>query len=124
MPNTLAQGHTVAPEGTLCSFDYYGRKCARDHGKPSRAVHTLTQSLPFAPAGTALCAFHSPYDVVRRWDLTLSPDTGKGRNVHTFTWGRTRTEAYARVMDMMDNTDTWDGWSFTLADEPTPDVYA
>jgi hypothetical protein len=124
MPNTLAQGHTVAPEGTLCGFDYYGRKCAGDHGKPSRAVHTLTRSLPIAPAGTHLCAYHSPYDVVRRWDLTLSPDTGKGRNVHTFTWGRTRTEAYARVMDMMDNTDTWDGRSLSLANEPTPGVYA
>jgi hypothetical protein len=126
MPNTLAKGHTVAPEGSVCGFDYYGRKCARGaENGPDRAVHTLTQSLPIAPAGTNLCAYHSPYDVVRRWELTLSPDSPKGRPVHTFTWGRTRREAYARVTDMMDaDGGMWDGWSFSLADEPTPNVYA
>lgn len=127
MPNTLSPNHVPAPPNTLCGFDYYGRKCQHDNGKPGTAVHTLTQGLPVAPAGTSLCAYHSPYDVVRRYELTLTPDvSNKGeRTVHTFTWGRTRREAYVRVTSMMDaDGGMWDGWSFTLADEPTPNVYA
>lgn len=126
MPNTLSRGHVPATPGTLCQFDYYGRKCQHNDGQPGPAVHKITQSLPVAPAGTELCAYHSPYDVLRRWELTLSPDSPKGgRDVHTFTWGRTRREAYARVTDMMDaDGGMWDGWSFTLANDPTPNVYA
>ena len=132
MPSKIARPVTPAAPGTLCGYWHaYGPNSKSGYGcaggkpkGPAVAVHVLTTDHPVAPAGTALCAFHSPYDVVRRWELTLSPDTGKGRDVHTFTWGRTRTEAYARVTAMMDRTDTWDGWSFTLADEPTPDVYA
>lgn len=133
MPSKIvARPVTPAPSGTLCGFWHsygpnsragYGCMSGKPEG-PGTAVHVLTTDHPVAPAGTPLCAYHSPYDVVRRWELTLSPDTGKGRDVHTFTWGRTRTEAYARVVDMMDDGDTWDGWSFTLANEPTPGVYA
>lgn len=128
MPSTLARDVRPAAPGTLCGFDYYGRKCARGaENGPDVAVHVLTQSIPLAPAGTALCAYHSPYDVLRRWELTLSPDgsTDPRANVHTFTWGRTRREAYTRVVDMMDDQGgMWDGWSFSLADAPTPGVYA
>jgi hypothetical protein len=32
-------------------------------GTPTVAVHVLRVSLPVAPAGTHLCAYHSPWDV-------------------------------------------------------------
>lgn len=126
MPNKITRHVVPAPVNTLCGFDYYGRKCGGDAGKPAPAVHTLTHSLPAGPAGRHLCAYHSPYDVVRRWELTLSPDgsTDKRDSVHTFTWGVTRMDAYGRVTDMMDAVDgMWDGWSFTLANEPTANLY-
>lgn len=47
--------HTTAPKNTACGID----GCAT--GKP--AVHVLGEDFPIAPAGTALCAFHSPFDV-------------------------------------------------------------
>lgn len=130
MPNRNSRPVTPAPVGTLCGFNRQGLKCMGGHPGPGKAVHVLTHSLPIAPAGTALCAFHSPYDVLRRWDVTLSPDNRRnGRDVHTFTWGVTRHDAMHRVITMMDATDDdgngmWDGWSFTLADAPTPNVHA
>lgn len=57
----------AAPKGTLCGWTYgKGRysTCMGDHGKPSLAVHILLKSLPVAPAGTALCGYHSPFDVL------------------------------------------------------------
>lgn len=126
MPSTLARYAVAAPANTLCGFDYYGRKCAGNAGHPAPAVHTLTRSLPAGASGVSLCAYHSPYDVLRRWELTLSPDrsTDKREDVHTFTWGVTRMDAYGRVTDMMDVDDgMWDGWSFTLANDPTPHIF-
>lgn len=49
---------TVAPTGTPC-----GVLCF--HKRP--AVHVLTESLPVAPAGTPLCAYHSPFDIGSRY---------------------------------------------------------
>lgn len=124
MPNTLAPGHVPAPAGTLCGFNYYGRTCAGgpDH-TPAPAVHTLTDTLPVARAGTSLCAYHSPYDVLSRWDVRLSP--AKGADVLTFVWARTRREAMNRVLNMMDaDGGMWHGWSYALADHPTPDMHA
>lgn len=126
MPNVHARYVVPAPPNTLCGFDYYGRKCAGAHPGPATAVHTLTRSMPAGASGVSLCAYHSPYDVTRRWELTLSPDrsTDKREDVHTFTWGVTRIDAYGRVTDMMDADDgMWDGWSFTLANEPTANIY-
>ena len=47
--------HTTAPKNTACGID----GCAT--GKP--AVHVLGEDFPIAPEGTALGAFHSPFDV-------------------------------------------------------------
>lgn len=47
--------YTIAPENTPCGF----RRCGTD----KNAVHVLTTNLPVAKAGTALCSYHSPYDV-------------------------------------------------------------
>lgn len=132
MPNRAVRHVVNATPGTLCGFSYYGRGCKGGMSKidtghgPADAVHVLTMDLPAGKAGTPLCGFHSPYDVLRRYELTLTPDVGtSGRTVHTFTWGYNRGNAYARVIDMMDDQEgMWDGWSFTLASEPTPDVYA
>lgn len=57
----------AAPRGTLCewaagSTRYSG--CRGNNGKPSLAVHILLKGLPVAPAGTALCGYHSPFDVL------------------------------------------------------------
>lgn len=56
---------TVAAPGTPCGWTHRDSEtgvlshCAS--GKP--AVHVLTETLPVAVAGTALCAYHSPWDV-------------------------------------------------------------
>lgn len=56
-----------APVNTPCGWRYsYGSNSSADVCQGDRpAVHVLTRSLPVAPAGTALCAYHSPYDVVK-----------------------------------------------------------
>lgn len=46
---------TTAKPGTPCG---YSPGCDSHR----LAVHVLTQDLPVAKAGTALCAFHSPFD--------------------------------------------------------------
>lgn len=127
MPNRSVRHVVNATPGTLCGFSYYGRKCAGDKGHPSAAVHVLTRDLPAGKSGTPLCGYHSPYDVLRRYELTLTPDNSNDPRdvVHTFTWGYNRGNAYSRVVDMMDDQEgMWDGWSFSLADHPTPNVYA
>lgn len=125
MPNNTQPLVRPAAPNTLCAFEYYGRTCGHDNGTPGVAVHVLTRSLPIAPVGTPLCGYHSPADVVRRWEVILAPDNPKaGSKVHTFTWGVTRMDAYERVTTLMDKGDMWDGWSFTLADTPTPGIYA
>lgn len=50
--------YAVSDGMTPCGF----RDCAV--AGPTVAVHILRESLPVAPAGTHLCAFHSPYDVI------------------------------------------------------------
>ena len=51
-----------------------------------------------------------------RFDLVLSEDANPKNRVVTFTWGRTRTEAYARTVDTLDSEDGfWEGWSFQLS---------
>lgn len=50
--------YAVSDGMTPCGF----RTCAVP-GRPV-AVHILREDLPVAPAGTHLCAYHSPYDVV------------------------------------------------------------
>jgi len=71
---------TLAPKGTPCGWTTYGEtgtrltcaggnRDARAHvldsktSIPAMAVHILTETLPVAPKGTALCAYHSPWDV-------------------------------------------------------------
>lgn len=50
-----------------------------------------------------------------RFDLVLKQDEGPGE-VHTFTWGESYRDAYARVVFTMDNEDGfWDGWSFEIS---------
>jgi hypothetical protein len=48
----------IAVEGVPCGWTHRGSVCRS--GKP--AVHVLLKSLPVAPRGTALCAYHSPFD--------------------------------------------------------------
>lgn len=50
---------------TPCQFrrDSWGRSSCATVGTPTVAVHVLKESLPVAPAGTHLCAYHSPWDV-------------------------------------------------------------
>lgn len=56
---------TVAAPGTPCGWTYRdsetGKTLTCEGGKD--AVHVLTQALPVAQAGTALCGYHSPFDV-------------------------------------------------------------
>lgn len=47
---------------TLCAWSHQGLPCAHAKGQPAPAIHVLTRSLPVAPQGTALCAYHSPVD--------------------------------------------------------------
>jgi hypothetical protein len=55
---------TVAPKGTPCGWRAYGETGTRLTCQGSKdAVHILTVTLPVATKGTALCAFHSPWDV-------------------------------------------------------------
>ncbi len=123
MPNRAPRLVTPAPANTVCRFNYYGRGCQGAHPGPSMAVHVLTADMPAGKAGTPLCGYHSPYDVLRRYELTLTPDDVKGAPVHTFTWGVTRMDAYTRVVEMMDDENgMWDGWSFSLANDPTPGI--
>lgn len=82
-----------APRDTLCGFRYQGQGCkagvsTTDTGPgPREAVHVLTMSLPVAPSGTALCGYHSPYDVQRGVSLAKSqPGTySKGSDLNTGT---------------------------------------
>lgn len=53
-----------------------------------------------------------------RFEVKLTRN-GSSERVNTFTWGATRSEAYVRVTDMLDRDETWEGWSFELAQEPT-----
>lgn len=57
-------------------------------------------------------------DTLLRWDVTLTQD-GRTTKIDTFTWGRTRQEAYARIAQAVDSDPLWEGWSFTLATRPT-----
>ena len=55
---------------------------------------------------------------LKRFEVTLTK-TGE-RTQHTFTWGKTRDQAYARIAEMLvQSPDLWAGWSFTVANEPT-----
>src|SRR5688500_18376790 len=54
---------TTAPMGTPCGWNAYGETGTYLTCQGGRnAIHVLTQTLPVAKAGTALCAFHSPFD--------------------------------------------------------------
>lgn len=63
-PSIPTRPVTVAPVGTPCGWTAYGETGTRltCHGGRD-AVHILTKTLPVAVEGTALCGFHSPYDV-------------------------------------------------------------
>lgn len=50
--------YTLAPVGMPCGWT--GGQCS---GKSGSAIHVLKHSLPGSPIGTALCPWHSPYDV-------------------------------------------------------------
>jgi len=52
-----------------------------------------------------------------RWDVTLTQN-GTTNKIDTFTWADTRSQAVARVAEIMDRDEWWEGWSFTLADSP------
>jgi hypothetical protein len=54
----------TAPKGTPCGWLAYGETGTKltCHGD-TPAVHILTATLPVAVEGTALCGYHSPYDV-------------------------------------------------------------
>ncbi len=54
-----------APANTPCGWWMYSTETGHKHtcGSDRLAVHVLTATLPVAAEGTALCGFHSPYDV-------------------------------------------------------------
>ena len=65
---------TTAAIGTPCGWTAFGETgtwlaCQAD--RP--AVHVLTETLPIAPAGTALCAFHSPFDPTAAERAAIQP---------------------------------------------------
>ena len=64
---THAPDRYIPSDGmTPCQFrfiSFKGRGTCASVGTPTVAVHVLMRSLPVAPAGTHLCAYHSPYDV-------------------------------------------------------------
>lgn len=72
-----------------------GRSVCASVARGEFAVHVLNFSLPVAPAGTALCAFHSPYDVKATDAPAIEPDTYNVRinddqtnqDMHGLTWG-------------------------------------
>lgn len=49
---------------------------------------------------------------LQRFELDLFED-GTDEKIETFTWGPTYRQAYARVIDTMEDA-TWNGWSFKL----------
>lgn len=121
MPNYRSR--TVRPvqtPNTPCEWTHGPLKCMTE--RP--AVHITLASTWTIPAGTAVCGFHSPEDVLYRWEVKITPDVGThGRVIDTFTWARDRTSAYTRVTAMMDDG-MWDGYSFNLSDAPTPNLHA
>lgn len=59
----LGRPVTTAQPGTPCGWTAYGETGTKLTCKGGKdAVHILTKTLPVAQAGTALCAFHSPWD--------------------------------------------------------------
>jgi len=52
--------YTLAPSGFPCGWTNQGMRCSGNSGS---AIHVLKVSLPIAPMGTALCPWHSPYEV-------------------------------------------------------------
>jgi hypothetical protein len=86
---------TPAPAGTPCGWTAYGETgtrltCAggdsdpgahvldRKPSIPAMAVHVLTRTLPVAVEGTALCGFHSPYDVTADDRIARLPEVTEG----------------------------------------------
>lgn len=61
-----AKPYTIAPANTPCGWQNRGSFSGISYncGSGRDAVHILTKSLPVAPEGTALCAYHSPFDVI------------------------------------------------------------
>lgn len=68
----------VAVEGVPCGWTHGRSTC--QSGKP--AVHVLLKGLPVAPQGTALCAYHSPFDVEQKTEDMIEITTVEG------TYGR------------------------------------
>lgn len=68
----------TAPKGTPCGWWAYGETGAKLTCEGNRpAVHILTTTLPVAVEGTALCGFHSPYDVTDVERQAILADAGK-----------------------------------------------
>lgn len=73
---------TAAPINTPCGWKALsetGTKLTCEAGR--EAVHILTATLPVAPEGTALCAFHSPYDVTPADRLAMVEASKSGIDV-------------------------------------------
>lgn len=126
---TTIRKYTIAPVNTPCS--HYSGCLAPNR---ANAIHVMVEACYRIPAGSALCGYHSPYDVtpadidaqsatpeIQRWEVTLTPvDRKNERVVHTFTWAPVRSQAYTRIADMFEkDRAVWAGWNFTVALYPT-----
>jgi hypothetical protein len=113
-----AESIKAAPKDTLCAWtNGKGRysTCKGDHGKPSPAIHILLKSLPVGSAGTALCGYHSPFDVLPE----ERDQYGVGMQVAshaTDEYGRIKYTGYVCVM-------TPQGWAHDITCPTHADHY-
>lgn len=82
-------------------------------------VHVRVPPVQVGPWGEHTAARHREEKIMlQRFELTITNDSNPNDVIHTFTWGETRTAAYIRTVDTMEDS-TWDGYSFELAQKPT-----
>src|SRR5688572_29519853 len=90
----------VAPAGTPCGWKAYGETGTLLLCQSGReAIHVLTETLPVAVAGTALCAYHSPWDVT---DADRAEQEGRtGIEILQELLTLTDVPAVARTLDLV-----------------------
>lgn len=116
----------VAPLNTPCGHYSGCQGPDRDN-----AIHVMVESFPAGRAGTALCGYHSPFDVTPedrgiqteklRWEVTLTPNDRKNQRViQSFTWAPTREAACERMAEeFAAHPIVWGDWTFAVASNPT-----
>lgn len=52
---------------------------------------------------------------LEKYDVVYSNPNPEHRDIHTHTWGETFSQAYARVVEVIEESDgVFEGWEFTI----------